>query len=104
MSADNWSECPKCIVEICATYEKKVAESAARLQAAYGKVDAEEYLRMSATHEELVDGQELAEETLREDYEQGIHEGKYFCDYSAVCQQCGWSFTFNHEEKLKIKK
>lgn len=38
---------------------------------------------------------------LREDYEQGItQEGEYYCYYSGVCNECGFTYHFKKEEQV----
>ena len=34
---------------------------------------------------------------LREDYEQGILDGKYFVTYSGVCYDCDFEFHYEYE-------
>jgi hypothetical protein len=91
MSADNWTECPKCSV---APVSRK-----AQLAEAYGKVTAEEYERLLAAPE-------VQEErvTLREDYYIGIRAGIFRVSYGASCGACGWRYTFEHRsDDLVIK-
>ena len=74
MSADNWAKCPRCEedrLNARAKFEKKIQQS-------YGKVSAEEYLRMTKEFKEP----KPVEQTLREDYEIGIYDGGFFASYS----------------------
>ena len=65
----------------------------------YGKVSREEY---QAIVDEIKKPRNL-EDTLREDYEQGIWDGKYFVDFSCNCQTCGWSYHFKYEDKNPLE-
>ena len=89
MSADNWTYCPKCTEKANIArqaFEKKVKDS-------YGKVSAEEYLRLT----EQLKKPDEREQTLREDYELGIVEGRFYVSYRASCTACKFSFTFKEE-------
>ena len=95
MSADNWTTCPKCQIEVEAKTWKRVKKA----NEAYGKVDAAEYLRLLNHANEPIP-EELS---LREDYELGMGaDGIFSVGYSCSCRQCGFSFTFKHEEPAKI--
>jgi hypothetical protein len=85
MSADNWTFCPKC-------KDSKNKE----LESLYGKIPAEEYLKKA---KEL--STESNEETLREDYEIGIWDGKFRISYDAYCEACGYEYTFECEKDLE---
>lgn len=39
--------------------------------------------------------------SLREDYELGIVKGEFYVFYKGQCD-CGFSFKFNHKEKIKL--
>ena len=92
MSADNWTKCPNC----GDTHEKEIARRRAALNKSYGKVDAAEYLTKTRELEEF--SKQEQEDTLREDYEQGIYEGKYYVSYHGSCTACDFSFEYKHEE------
>ncbi len=84
MSADNWAECPRC---------------GGKSRHAYGKVSEADYRKLL----------EQPRETLREDYEIGIYDGKFHIGYRGECcdlsghgfKGCGFKFTFEHEEEVK---
>ena len=90
MSTNNWGECPTC----AGTVKKKLTE-------AYGKVSIAEYEKLQKALAE-----EVPANTLREDYEIGIHNGMFSVRYCAVCQcprswesgtGCGFLFEFTHK-------
>jgi len=92
MSADNWTYCPRCEVKAETdriAFEEKVKKS-------YGKVSAEEYLRLT---DQLKNPKRL-EQTLREDYELGTNEGFFNVSYRAGCSVCNFSFEFHEEKKI----
>lgn len=99
MSADNWTNCHKC--------EEKAAEQWRRdkkkLDDSYGKIPAEEFLeRVQAFPKSPV----CKADTLREDYDIGIHEGVFYVQYSARCEADGCSFehSFEHKEPVEEEK
>ncbi len=79
MSADRWTECPAC---------KK--EQAEKLE----KMTAAEYIALERK------GRTPERETFREDYEIGLHKGKFQINYHGECQRCGFKHTFKHEETV----
>jgi hypothetical protein len=90
MSASNWDVCPKCL---------KLARTAVDTQ--YGKITKEEYDLLKEKLEKLENN---TDHTLREDYCQGINNDKeeYFVEYGCRCDECGFSFSYAHKEKVKI--
>ncbi len=94
MSADRWSVCPRCKD----TKEKEYSERVDAVAKMYGKVPAEEY---EQAKKDLFYEEDF-EETVREDYEIGIWENKFFVSYSAHCTSRGCNFVvkFNHSEAL----
>lgn len=89
MSADKWSICPQCMQTTLKQKEKQVKETTEK----YGKVSVEEYKKLLQYSIEPVN----LEPTMREDYELGIDEdGSFDITYSAYCDQCKFSFEFNH--------
>ena len=98
MSADCWRICPQCKIR-----HKREREGKDRaVMEAYGKVSGPEWLRMQK--EEDGDSVPDLAETLREDYEMVIREdGLFYISYSAGCEICGFSHSFEHDEQLKVK-
>lgn len=95
MSADNWTICPKCNVNLTKTSERAKLEAGE----AYGKVSPEEYLNMlkQANLEPNI------EPTLREDY--GLHldeDGEFTISYTCSCRICGFDFEYKHTEKVPL--
>ena len=73
MSADNWTICPQC----SKTYRSRAAVGKQALNDAYGKVSLEEYQNLQDNFHNVVKEEDDLEETLREDYQQGIRQGTY---------------------------
>ena len=95
MSADNWTECPRCL-------EKEETEKNAlklKAESEYGKMPKAEYLELLRKSEEPLS----TEQTLREDYEFWTDpDGKFSANYNCHCKICGFEHTFKHEKQLKI--
>lgn len=99
MSADNWTQCPRCLV----TNKAKADELDKIASEAYGKVSAEKFdqLRQDAfSFRKAITLDGNFTETLREDYEIGIQNGEFSVGYYAECETCGFKFEFKHEEKV----
>jgi len=95
MGADNWTKCPKCADKAAKEIDGIVAAAAA----CYGKVSAEEYNRRN-TEALALKNSVFQDDTLREDYEIGIHQGEFYVSYGASCQVCGFTFSFKGEKKV----
>lgn len=95
MSADNWTVCPKCGTENEGAEERERE----RRKALYGTIPMEEW---EALNKKPLP-QDEPEDTLREDYEIGIWDGKFFAKYSGYCtnDDCDFQFEFNHEEQIE---
>lgn len=96
MSADNWTQCPKCTKaqrDAAATRDRQ-------LQEAYGKVSAAEYLKMATAPLPTVTSKDMRTDTFREDYEIGVYEGVFEIDYGGECQKCGFKVVFNHKRSV----
>lgn len=94
MSADNWTQCPKCLQ----AYTKQREESQERIRQAYGKLPPEDY-------NVLILDTALAppdDDTLREDYEIGIHKEEFFVSYSGSCNVCGFSFGYKYKQEVAV--
>lgn len=86
MSANNWTQCPKC---------RQIKEAARKVL--YGKVSEEEYLA-------VIQKPEDSEPTFREDYELGIDEdGLFEMRYSGGCRVCGLQYSYRYAEQLTWK-
>ena len=88
MSADNWTTCPKCK----ARREKEYAELVQKAGTSYGVVSPEEYQKMA----QQVSMGIIKTSELGEYYEIGIRDGKLAISYFAECEECGFTFTFEH--------
>lgn len=83
--------CPRCRKR---AEDAKHAEHLAAAEA-YGKVPADEYerLRQAAAVPIVLD------QTLRENWDIGLSdEGEFAVDYAASCTECGWNFTYEHQQ------
>lgn len=92
MSADRWTLCPKCSKTHVSERDRLQAEA----DAAYGKVPADEFRRLSALV--LTADQDGPAETLREDREIGIYGDKFEVNFSSACIACGFKFNFKFEK------
>lgn len=97
MSADNWVTCPQCKAIAEKTGEAALLEAGA----AYGKVPPEKYLAMISAANQKPGPLET---TLREDYEvYTTEEGLFRVSYRSSCEECGYSFNYEHEEIPPLK-
>lgn len=94
MSADNWTQCPRCSLLNATALEVEQR----RVAALYGKVSVDEFDRARAALSVL----EAAEpqQTLREDYEIGIYNGAFDVSYRGGCEKCGFEHTFKHNAQV----
>lgn len=92
MSADNWTQCPKCFQRHRLDRKEKLAAA----KELYGKVPADEYaVALESSRTIPVN----PEPTLQEDYELGTEaEGGFAVRYGGHCEKCGFTFKFNHSE------
>lgn len=93
MSADNWTECPKCKEK--ALEHKRLAIMDAEKQ--YGKVSSIRYLELIERANKINTD---TDNSLREDYEIGICKDIFEINYRASCS-CGFSFEFKEEKLIK---
>lgn len=98
MSADNWTICPQCRKHV-----DKLNDARAKAPALnYGKVTAEQYLKLVGAAKNPVP----YEETLREDYEIGIvqtdcDKPSFYVSYKAACQSCTFKYEFKETKPIK---
>jgi hypothetical protein len=100
MGADNWTQCPRCYT----TNRAKADELDEGVRTAYGKVTESEFnhLRDSAfSFRKSIGSDHNFSETLREDYEIGIHNGEFSVDYRAHCNVCGFVHTLKQTDAVK---
>lgn len=101
MSANNWTQCPRCYV----TNLTKAKELDKAASEAYGKVPVEQFdeLRDKArSFREAIVTDDKFSSSLREDWDLGIHKGKFYVSYGASCSTCGFEFRYKHEETMKV--
>ena len=104
MSADRWSKCPKC--NEARTAEIQAFE--AKVDAAYGKVTAEQFKQLnnqlSAMRADALKAVERNEYTFREDWEISEPEGGYIeVNYSGGCNICKLQTNFKHRHQFYPK-
>jgi hypothetical protein len=92
MSANRWSNCPRCLKR----REDQAKRAVAILNEAYGKDSASEWLELKKELEIT----EPLEPSLREDWEITLTGDKLEIDYLCHCKVCGMSGRFTHEEIL----
>lgn len=89
MSADRWSVCPQC-----------GHTETDRLDSLYRTVPRAEYEKQRNI------AAAYPVESLREDWEIFIRDGRFFVRYGAMCmgyegrKACGFAFEFKHEEQV----
>jgi hypothetical protein len=99
MSADRWSECPKCRnqTEIAI---REIRQKAAKL---YGTAEEQVYKELLSKADEMEVQLENMDCMLREDYELGTSEAgdKFEVRYSASCQagECDYEYSYTRTEK-----
>lgn len=91
MSANNWTVCPRCKREA----EQRMDALRTQVATSYGKMGAEEWLRL---RDESLKKLVIAED-FREDYEiYGASEGGIEVSYRGGCQKCGLSCKFTYSK------
>ncbi len=96
MSADNWAVCPRCD----SARDRELARRGAEVDAAYGKVTPEDFDVMRRDLRAFA-GQRV-DNTFREDYEIGVHDGVFSVDYRGHCETCDLQHSFKTEAPLVI--
>ncbi len=94
MSADNWTQCPKCNFDREAEADAKDAFA----ESQYGKVPINEYhnlLTEAAAFRESVPDLIEEDRTLSEDYDIGIFGSEFEVNYRATCHKCGYTFKYD---------
>lgn len=92
MSADNWTYCPKC-QEIA---RKKTEQLRVRVETDYGKIPPDNYIKLL----DQFNNPPKLKQTLREDYEVGIHDGVFSISYGASCDVCKFKFEYDKTEEI----
>lgn len=98
MSADNWAECPKCRKRV----EKEYADANKALREQYGKVSLEEYKKLEDVAKLKAHKCKEMDITLREDYEIGIYDGRFYIGYSGTCTDPNCDFVFHFDHKAEF--
>lgn len=99
MSADNWTQCPRCKRRHEVELDAKVREVAE----AYGRVSVERFDDLR-TEVDRMRSTEI-DSTLREDWEIGVFDdGVLFIDYKGRCQSCNLQVTFSHEQVVDVSE
>lgn len=93
MSANSYTDCPRCVAE----YRALVARVKSETAAAYGKVSQEEYARLQGSCDRIAAKASWPEQTLAE-YEESTLDmncGEFEYTYSVRCSKCAltWSTT-----------
>jgi hypothetical protein len=92
MSADNWKVCPKCLARNLA----ELRELQKAVDAAYGKVPKEEYMKLRVDVDNFA---HLKEENFREDYEIYTDDKlQLTVSYYGQCTVCEETKTFKYDE------
>ena len=96
MSADNWTQCPRCLKRRAMEVENKETE----VGAAYGNVTVERFDQMRAELESLKTDE--VDNTFREDYEIGVFDGEFFVQYKGACGTCNLRHEFKYEQDVNV--
>lgn len=96
MSADAWSQCPRCLD----AKGKELDALEMEVYQQYGKVSAEEFHKLEKKLSKWETEEDPLEEgNFREDYEiYGAGKGVIKVYYSGECQDCGLSVDFEFEK------
>lgn len=95
MSASNWRPCPQCLKWAIGNKE----ENRRMAEESYGKVGEAKYHEMRRVADMPLE----LEDTLREDYHQGVDlHGLYTVGYKASCQTCDYSFSYKYNEQTSV--
>lgn len=97
MSATNYSICPRCKTLAVQNRAKELAT----LEAEYGVIPAEEWIKRHAALQTPL----VHVATMREDYNGiGVDEntGVFFTEYRAECDHCTYQFSFQHSEQTDL--
>ncbi len=99
MSADNWDTCPRCFKR----QQEHIENICKEAKDSYGRVTVDVFddLRAKAAAAREVD----CEDTLREDYELGVHlDGRFYVRYSGQCDACAFSHEFEYDQQLAVEE
>lgn len=104
MSADNWSQCPNCLIKF--EQDKAFRLRRARLDCdqAYGKLPAAEYEKLRQVLFGI-EAEELDQDnTVREDCEFYLdpETGAWFASYKCWCNTCDFKHNFHHSEDIPL--
>lgn len=92
MSASNWAVCPRCKIRHEAQAERLRADAAK----SYGVLPVDEWQALDDAARGA--GADFKDQNLREDYEiHGAEHGTVKVNYSAGCDTCGLTLTFESE-------
>ena len=97
MSADNWTQCPRCTFRGNQRLEARAAE----VKALYGTVSVQDFdeARKALESERTKFGSRPA--NFREDYEfYGAKDGTVTVSYSGGCEDCGLSLHLHEEHPI----
>ena len=95
MSADNWTVCPKCRKEAQDRTDRLIE----MVNSSYGNLPQGEYDNLIV----VLANRPAVGIYLAEYYELYIDSNNVFhAIYTAGCEKCGYSFSFNHEEPLDL--
>jgi len=97
VSADNWTQCPRCLKRRAMEVENKQTQ----LDASYGKVPLGRFDSMRHELETLKT--DKVDETFREDYEiVGADEGTVEVIYRGSCGTCNLRTDFKHHHEIDV--
>lgn len=98
MSADNWTTCPRCIIN----QERKIEKKTKQLNSQYGIMNKDKWLKLREEIKALRNPTLYEIHTLREDYEIGIGEDDnvFQIIYRCSCNNCNFKFQYKYRETV----
>lgn len=95
MSADRWSECPKCADKALTLQRDKEAIEDLYTKGLLSRMASQRMI-------EALDAQPRGEENLREDWEVYQEAGVLHFSYGCSCTDCGFKFSCKIEKDMGI--
>lgn len=94
MSADNWTQCPRCLKRRAVEVENKTVA----VDAAYGNVTVDQFDHLRSELANLKS--DRVDETFREDWEIGLSDGEFFVRYRGSCGSCNLRYEFKYDDTV----
>lgn len=104
MSADNWSQCPNCLIKFKQYKAARIIQSQADLEESYRRAPRDEYETLRQAFSGIEDEEFDQDNTVREDYEFYLEPktGAFSATYNCKCSVCDFQYTFTHAENIHL--